>query len=73
MLPSEPEKPALSPKGVAAAVKKWTSTMWTRNFNLMFGSNVYLLFTASRRPGSPGHTTRIGNMPPFGMVQFVNR
>ena len=33
---------ALSPKGVAAAVRNWTSTMWTRNFNHVFGGNVFL-------------------------------
>ncbi len=32
---------ALSPKRVAAGVKKWTSTMWTRNSNHASGSNVY--------------------------------
>ena len=35
------KKRALSAKGVAAAARNWTSTMWTKNFNHAFGDNVW--------------------------------
>ncbi len=45
---------ALSPKGVASAVKNWTSTVWTKNFNHASGSKVcpLIYFPAIRCAGN---------------------